>query len=294
MSVSFRLKVRRVLAHGMAGACLILASAVSDASADTISIATHPLDYEARFTAAGVKEAAAENTGTLRIGGTANSFDFANVFFFRMPDLPANHVVTAANFFSIVSPDSATDSANINFNVDLVALGFETTAGSPTLVADFAYIGQGADDTAAGVGGPGVERRLIQDNYLTPADHRGTAHNSLPTDDPNRIKEMNTSAAGQEVLANYINTLYANSAFDPGVSYLILRLNPDYTSLNHDGGVHRRFVIASENNTVRTPPTLTLETAVQAVPEPSSLALAGIGVIGVAITALRRRRKSVA
>jgi hypothetical protein len=256
-------------------------------------------DFEPRFSQTATPPnqyatAASLTAATLRSGfqnnfGPAGGGGITTAYFFQLPALSAGQSITAANLTVTRSPEtsSASSTAAPSFNSDLYALGYTNTpptaASAPADSQTDFFLGPGPDPNP-GVGGPGVTRQLIQDNFFTPSDFIPVGGSTAPS---------TTSAVGGAALLSYINNLYANQAtngFTPGSSFLILRINPDGTFDTSGGLATERYITASSDSTTAPHPTLSL--TVTGVPEPGSLALAGFGGFGL-LARRRRRRQSL-
>jgi hypothetical protein len=229
-------------------------------------------DFEARLSSTGLYDPGNSTTATsLRSGFQANFVGLSPVFFFQLPTLAGGQSINNASVSFSLLPDSAVTAVTPAHNADLVALGFtnvDPPAKTQTEGQSYYYIGQG--DTAPG-------HVLIQDNFLAPTDfipNGGTA------------TRKSTDAIGSAALSTYISGLYADPSFVPGTSYLILRVNPDLTG---DTGTKRYTLGSARNANASFRPTLDLD--ITPVPEPSTMALVGIGLGALGFGRLKRVRR---
>jgi hypothetical protein len=201
--------------------------------------------------------------------GFQTNFKITAGYFFQLPQLAPNEIITGADLTIGRLPDPSTGLAPAH-DADLVAVGFTNVSPPANTAAEsqaYYYVGEGALDTTLG-------RMLIQDDFLVPGDYIAATGAPATT---------STSDAGDTALLAYINSLYANPEFIPGTGSLILRINPEVDASS--GTV--RYTVSTAETTLAgsTLPTLTLTT--QLVPEPgmvSMLVILGAGLVG------RRRR----
>jgi hypothetical protein len=204
--------------------------------------------------------------------GQQLNFQISSAYFFQLPAV-APSAITSANLILTSVADTAATAVLPTFNADLVALGFVNTQPPGNLTADsqryFFFGAEGATDAAAGENG--AARQLIQDNFLVPPDFIALGGASVP---------HGTSDAADAALLGYIQGLYANPAFMPGSSYLVLRLNADAAAAS--ASTTMRYTTATaESTAVETRPVLDLAY----VPEPSTGAFVVVAAIGL----LRRK-----
>lgn len=266
----------RNLTKAMAG--VLLSATLGGAAAQAAIITGSASDFEPRIRTGGTQTAEgphdpgpSKTAGTLRTGQQTN-FQISSAYFFQLPAV-APSAITSANLVLTRVADSATGAVLPTFNADLVALGFVNEEPPGNLTADseryFFFGAEGATDTAAGENG--AARLLIQDNFLSPGDFIARGGESVA---------HGTSDAGDAALLTYLQGLYADPAFVPGSSYLVLRLNADAAA--ESPTTTMRYTIASaENTVVEARPVLELSI----VPEPSAGALIMLAAMGL----LRRR-----
>lgn len=187
-------------------------------------------------------------------GQTFGAAERSSVIPFQLPDLGAVDLpfLTASFTFNYVS-NTNIDGTELQ-NVDLYAIRLSGSASSAPIGADFFLGAFGSDDTDA---------IALQDDIITPTSALG-----LATTD-------STANAG---LVAYLNTVYdgGNGIGD----FVFLRL-----SLDAEADTNERFAFTSAEGGSEgaTHPQINFT----AVPEPSSAALLGLGVLGL----MTRRRR---
>jgi PEP-CTERM motif len=185
---------------------------------------------------------------------------------FQLPAIPAGQQTTSATLTLLVVGQATANQPRANQNVDLYGLPFDTA--NPSFSITNARFFSGANDTTAGV-------TKLQDDFITPATP-GVSQTSTTTYTP---------------LTSLDVTLYLTSLYDGGAvpgNYAVFRLSDD----NPDGSVLQRYRIRSAGGTAAANPDaekpfLTITTS--PVPEPGSIALAGLTVAGLAARRLRRK-----
>jgi hypothetical protein len=259
----------------VAGATLSLVIAGSAAAGPIFGSAS---DFEPRIRTGGTQTAEgpydpgpSKTATTLRTGQQTN-FQISSAYFFQLPDVAPGDI-TAANLVITSVADSAATAVTPTFNADLVALGFTNGDPPANLTADsqryFFFGAQGVTDSAAGENG--AIRQLIQNDFLVPGDF--IAQNGAAA-------ARSTNDAADAALLGYIQGLYANPAFVPGSSYLILRLNAD--GAGPTASTTMRYTTASAEGAEGVRPVLDLTV----VPEPAA---AGALIVLGALTLLRRK-----
>lgn len=224
------------------------ALAVSSLSAVTLNIPSHGGDQEIYSTGGAKWVGQAE----MRVGGSGTDVDAAAVFFFALPELGENDVISDAIF--TVGLDMKSNSPT--FNLDLYGLGYRSSAAANP-IEDFFSGAFETDPTATG----------LQSAFMTPA--------ALASD------IISTSSAGSANLASFLSSLYAGGAV--AGDYAVLRLNAD---IANPSNYHYYNIPSASYADTGMRPTLTITT----VPEPSTTA-ALFGAAAFGLVALRRRLK---
>ena len=221
------------------------------------------------------------------------------VYFFKLPAMPEGHEVGSATFsVSLLKPSVATP-VTPGFNVDVYALGYETTdppkndnppygtGGVESATIAPAYFFAGPDQAPTQVGELTHAVGKIVDDMFTSTEFElaKTALNVPKTSSP-----LTDSA-----LAQYIRNIYNDVEFTPG-GYLVLRLTPDAAEGSVTSGTVRyQFPFAPETGGgtsysettygVVTPPQIDITFV--PVPEPAALGVLAAATLGM----LRRRRR---
>lgn len=191
------------------------------------------------------------------------------VYFFMLPTLLPGEVIDTADL-AVNLVDIA---RSPNYNADLYGLGW--VVEPPKVQGNWFFAG--TLDTRTGntlgthLGTDPVQR--LQDNIMV------STGAGAPSNTPVGI--VHTNAAGDTQLANFLRSLYAKGAV--GGDFVVFRLSPDISNLTTTNP--RGYTLDFANGNV--PPVLTVTT----VPEPSSIALATMAVIGLGLTVARSRRQ---
>jgi hypothetical protein len=215
---------------------------------------------------------AIQDTASMRAGFSTSSPNpttgggRAPVFVFLLPNAVApGTVFTGADLdlflISQVVP------GGISYNLDLYGLGTRPASGAGTPVTSGDYFAGPLDATDA---------TLIQDNFVTTATPVG---GFVPL-----------SATGSANLLAYINTVLTGGA--AANTQLLFRVNPDVVFDSDPGGFE--FQSGDASSPAANRPFLTLSTTPtsQVIPEPGTISLLTLAVVGAGTWGgLRRRRR---
>ncbi len=187
------------------------------------------------------------------------------VFFFELPTLVSGALTSAELSFQYRDKH---DGAYLSFNLDVWGLGYVDTA---VLDTDWLFFGDGDAGPGLGV----TNRTKVRDSLLwtTSGD---------PNDTPVTISTSDAT------LLSFVQSLYDNGA--TGGDFAVFRLNPSSDIANPDVGGNPGYMMGFREN-AGDPPTLALTGDIEAVPEPSTIAILGVCLFGLKRKAARPRPK---
>lgn len=154
------------------------------------------------------------------------------------------------------------------------------TTGHPPV--DLYALTPGSENLPSAADGFGTSAEagtLLEANFLNTTSVKTLNAATEPT-----ASTVTTSSSADTALVNYLNGIYTNGT--PSAPYAYLRFTPESYVTSGNGG----FDAYNGNPSNPTTPLATITYTVTAVPEPATLAIAGIGLLALAV---RRRRKLV-
>jgi hypothetical protein len=229
-------------------------------------------DYEAYYTVNSSNQVTGEaisngTAGDIRVGARTGTTKTAGIFPFKLPSLSSGQAITSATLTFHVRGDD-TRPPITGSHIDLYGLPYD--AGSFDQLAS--RQSEGPNDTTAGVS-------KLQDDFISASD--------VPQDGTPLYEFVSVD------VSSFLNDQYTAGA--QAGDYAVFRLSQDVVSAYGDVSRFKFVSSGGDAGTIDSPtndiaagaPYLTY--TVGAVPEPSALALFGLGALGMG---MRRRRRA--
>lgn len=257
--------------HNLLFVCLIAGSVCARAEGAVITVGSHINDGSTLNGTASFEVLSAN--GRILAGG-GGSGQFTGIYYFPLPAIPSESFLATSNLGLTILSDTTASTA---LPIDLYGLGYIT--GTPPTAINNTWHYVGTNDTRTGttlgtnIGANPITK--IANDFLI----GGT---SIPD-----FTLVETDAVQDSALTTFINSLFDNGAV--AGDYAAIRLNADSVAAS---GIRFNFG-SRDNSTPGYQPFLSFDIQeVPPIPEPSTLGLLVIGLIGLQRRSRTRRCSS--